>query len=110
MNSIFQALGGSGLPSVQQPSAPVPPGSPGFGTGSIYDALQQAQPIQDPSAGAPPLQVASNSDPGRKSFEDSFRKATGTPAATPIQGASPAATPNNYTSPALSSKQFGGRL
>lgn len=80
---MFNALGGSQPSADQQPSAPLPPGSPGVGGGSpqlpgLFQALQaQAQPQQDSPLQMGPM-IASN-DPvptsmqkGQASIDQAF--------------------------------------
>lgn len=60
MNNLYQALSGGQPPQLQQPSAPLPPGSPGIGSGSpqmdpsLFEALQQAQIQGQPMPGMQP--------------------------------------------------------
>lgn len=77
MANMYKALGGSPASPAPQPPAPPPAGSPAPGGGSIFQALQQGMPSQDPNA---PLQlgpeVASGADP-RDAFSASLRNSLG---------------------------------
>lgn len=94
---MFNALGGSQPSAVQQPSAPPPPGSPGVGGGSLFEALQQQLPQHGDNQ---PLQlgpeIASN-NPIPVNVRTNISKDFGQKAPAPIQrGVGSNTNPDDY--------------